>query len=176
MNSIKVRIFSGLVLGFLLSGGVFAQKQNATETVKSFYKFHLLRSGVFSLPEVKLRKRWLTAELYKYFLLEIKREDEFTRKNPSDKPHFGDGFPFQPFEECVIDEKLFRNLYQVNEIFSEPNKAMVEIKFSQPKECGKAVIATYKVELLKTRNIWLINDWIYPPGNRLSEELKRKNY
>lgn len=163
MNKTKGKFLQLLVLGLILLNIAFAQKQSAAETVQSFYKFHLSRSGLFSLHEVKLRKRWFTAELYRLLLFELKREEEFTRKNPDEKPHFGNGFPFEPLEEFVIGEKIIRNLYQVKEISSDTNKVLVEVKFFIPKECerGDNLIDIYKIELLKTGKIWLINDWIY---------------
>lgn len=180
MNSLKNRFLWLLVIVLILLSSVFAQKQSASEIVQSFYKFHLSRTVIFSLHELKLRKRWLTAELFGLLLIELKREDEFIRKNPNHKPHFGDGFPFQPFEECVIEEKIIRNLYQIKEISSDKNKAIVEVSFFVPKECEeqteKNLIDIYKIELLKTKNTWLINDWIYSDGSRLSKDLKREKY
>jgi hypothetical protein len=176
MNKNKYGYFWLLPLILLLGASVFAQKQTAVETVNSFYKFHNSRSGIFSLHEVKLRKRWLTAELYKLFLNEIKREDEFTRKNTDEKPHFGDGFPLQPFAECVIDEKVLSNLYEASEISNDAAKAVVEVKFYSPAPCGKKLLDAYKIELVKTKNVWLIADWIYADGARLSDDLKRKEY
>jgi hypothetical protein len=176
MNANKYRYFWSLLLISTFGLSVFAQKQTAVETVEAFYKFHNTRSGIFSLHEVKLRKRWLTAELYKLFLNEVKREDEFTKKNPDEKPHFGDGFPLQPFAECVVDEKVVNNLYEANEISADPTKATVEIKFYSPAPCGKKLLDTYKIELVKTKNVWLIADWIYADGARLTSDLKRKEY
>jgi hypothetical protein len=180
MNRAKSKFLPSLVIVLILTNWALAQKQNAAETVQSFYKFHLSRTVLFSLHEVKLRKRWLTNELFQLLLFELKREDEFTRKNPSEKPHFGDGFPFQPFEECVINEKIIRNLFQVKEISSDANKAMVEVSFYVPKECEEQteedLLAIYKIELLKTKNSWLINDWIYSDGSKLSKDLKRTKY
>jgi hypothetical protein len=176
----KIKILGLLVIVLILSNAVFAQKQNPTEIVKSFYKFHLGRTVLFSLHEVKLRKRWFTNELFQLLLVELKREDEFIRKNPNDKPHFGDGFPFQPFEECVIGEKIIRNLYEVKEISSDANKATVEVSFFVPKECEEQteenLLAIYKIELIKTKNTWLLNDWVYSDGSRLSKDLKREKY
>lgn len=177
MNKFKHGIYFILLFLFAFDTGVSGQQRSAVETVKSFYKFHNSRSGIFSLHEVKLRKRWFTAALYNLFLNEIKREDEFIRKNPSEKPHFGDGFPLQPFAECVIGEKVLNNLYEAFETVSnEPAKAFVEVKFYSPEICKKQLLDTYKIELIKMKNVWLINDWIYSDGSRLTEDLKRKDY
>lgn len=176
MNTNKHRFLLSLALILTFSSGIFAQKQGAVEAVKSFYVYHNSRSGLFSLHEVRLRRKWFTAELYNLFLNEIKREDEFVRKNPTDKPHFGDGFPLQPFSECVDDEKVINNTFEVKEILADTAKATVEIKFSAPEKCGGKLIDTYKVELVKTKNAWLINDWIYADNTKLTDDLKRKNY
>ena len=163
-----------LILTFTLS--VFAQKQGAVETVKSFYVFHNSRSGIFSLHEVRLLRKWFTVELYNLFLNELKREDEYIRKNPTDKPHYGDGFPLQPFSECVEGETVIINTFEAKEISADASKATVEVKFYSPEKCKKELIDTYKVELVKTKKIWLINDWIYSDNKRLADDLKRKDY
>ena len=175
MNTDKYRFLLAFVLLILFSTNIFAQSK-PVETVKSFYKFHNSRNGVLSLHELKLHKRFFTDELYKLFLNELKREDEFIRKNNTDKPHFGDGLPFKPFEECVVDEKNYRNTYEVNEVSIDSNVAIVEVTFSQPKQCDGELIDTYKIELKKSKNIWLINDWFFSDETKLSDDLKRKDY
>ncbi len=175
MKSNKHIFIFSLATLFLLNISLFAQT-NAKTTVEKFYQFHNSRNGVLSLHELKLHQRFFTNELYKLFLNELKREEEFIRKNHTDKPHFGDGLPFKPFEECVVNDKMFPNLYQITEDSLDINKAIIEVKFSQPKECKSEIIDTYKVELLKTKNIWLINDWIYSDETKLSDDLKRKDY
>ena len=167
-----------IILTFSLSN--FAQSQIVSETVEKFYKFHRIRSGIVSTHELNLRKTWLTSELAKLFRNEIKREDEFTRKHPNDKPYFGDGFPFQPFEECVIDNKIILNRLEIGKVEINANKAMVEVKFFIPKECEdqveKKLLDTYQVELVKSKTRWLINDWIYADGKKLSNVLRRVKY
>jgi len=178
VNKHNYLLFFGLLLFFGMT--VYAQNKGASETVKSFYKFHLSRSGIFSLHEVKIRKRWFTGELYRLLLFELTREDEFTRKNPSEKPFFGDGFPFEPLEECVVNEKIVPNVYEIREVSATTNKAIIEIKFFVPKECEDQVeeklLDSYQLELLKIRNIWQINDWIYRDQEKLSTTLKREKY
>ncbi len=159
----------------LMNISIIAQT-NPKLTVEKFYQFHNSRNGVLSLHELKLHKRFFTNELYKLFLNELKREDEFIRKNHTDKPHFGDGLPFKPFEECVVDEKIHRNTYEVKEISVESNVAIAEVIFSQPKQCDGELIDTYKIELTKSKNNWLINDWIFSDETKLSDDLKRKDY
>ncbi len=165
-----------MIILVLLSTSIFAQKQDASAMVQSFYKFHLSRSGIFNTGEVKARKKWFTYDLNKLFQTELQREKEHLKVNPTDKPHFGDGFPFQPFEECERAGKLIKNTYQVGAATVKGEQATVEVKFYKPKECGSDLIDTYKVELVKTKEKWLIDDWLYSDAKTLTEDLKRTNY
>ena len=172
----KTKIIFLPIILLLLSSGVFAQKQDASAVVQSFYKFHLSGSGIFNANELKVRKKWFTDDLNKLFQTELQREKEYLKANPTDKPHFGDGFPFQPYEECDSAGKLIKNTYQVETATVKGEKATVEVKFYQPKECGGDLIDAYKVELVKTKGKWLIDDWLYSDAKTLTEDLKRTNY
>jgi hypothetical protein len=172
----KTKIAFLSIILLVLSANVFAQKQSASAQVAAFYKFHRARSGVFRTSEVAAHKRWFTAELNRLFQNELKREKEFLKQNPTDKPHFGDGFPFLPYEECSSGGKNVKNVLKVGSETIRKSVAVVEVKFSQPKACGGAPIETYKVELLNVKGVWLINDWIFADGKRLSEDLKRTEY
>ncbi len=180
MKTDKHRFLVCLAIILIFSLSNFAQSQIVSETVEKFYKFHRTGSGIVSTHELNLRKTWLTAELTQLFRYEIKREDEFTRKYPNDKPYFGDGFPFQPFEECVIDNKIILNRLEIGKVEINTNKAIVEVKFFIPKECEDQVenklLDTYKIELVKSKTRWLINDWIYSDKMKLSNILKREKY
>jgi hypothetical protein len=178
MNLEKRRFLFAIILTFFLSSFSFAQtKDDAKLTVEKFYKFYRTRNGLMSTHELNLIKPWFTIELTKLFQNEIKREVEFSKKNWNEKPHFGDGFPFNPYDECVNDGKVVLNNIEISEVTIDVTKAMVEVKFSQPKECDDSeYIDTYKIELLKSKNRWLINDWIYQDDTKLTDDLKRKDY
>jgi hypothetical protein len=170
-------------LGLMLAASIPSPAQTAAEakaTVEKFYKFHRARSGIISTHELNLRKPWLTPELIRLFRYELKREDEFVKKNPDEKPYFGDGFPFQPYEECVVDEKIILNRLEIGEVRIEKAKALVEVRFFIPPECEKQtnekLLETYRLELLKSGSRWLINDWLYADGKRLTGILKREKY
>lgn len=175
MKSNKQIFIFSLAVIFLLNISLFAQT-DAKSMVEKFYQFHNSRNGVLSLHELKLHKRFFTNELYKLFLNELKREEEFIRKNHSDKPHFGDGLPFKPFEECVVDEKNYRNTYEIKEVSVKSNVAIVEVIFYQPKQCDGGLIDKYQIELTKSKNNWLINDWVFSDETKLSNDLKREQY
>jgi len=108
----KIAFLSIVLLA--LSTSVFAQKQDANATVQAFYKFHLSRSGVFKESEVKAYRKWFSDDLNKLFQTELQREKKYLKKNPTDKPHFGDGLPFQPLDECESGGKLIKNAYTVS--------------------------------------------------------------
>lgn len=168
-------------LTFLVPNGVFPQTEAAAKsTVNGFYKFHRKRSGLISVHELNLRKRWFSIELIRLFRREIKREDDFVKKNPDEKPYFGDGFPFQPFEECVVNDRIIWNEMVIGTAKIKDGKAFVEVRFFIPKECedqvSEGLLDSYEVELVKGKKRWLINDWIYSDGQRLSDVLKRDEY
>ncbi|HEV8159313.1 MAG: hypothetical protein H0X15_03380 [Acidobacteria bacterium] len=172
----KIKIIFFLIISLLLSTGVYAQKQDATVMVQSFYKFHLSRSGIFNANEVKARKKWFTDDLNRLFQTELQREKEYLKANPTDKPHFGDGFMLQSLDECESAGKLIKNSYTVGAAMIRDDNATVEVKFYSPKECGGDLIDTYKVELVKSKGKWLIDDWLYSDAKTLTEDLKRANY
>ena len=172
----KIRIIFLSIILVLLSMNISAQKQDASAVVQSFYKLHLSGSGAFNANEVKARKKWFTDNLNKLFQTELQREKEYLKANPTDKPHFGDGFPFQPYEECESAGKSIKNTYQVGAATVKGERATVEVKFNQPKECGGELIDIYKVELVKSKGKWLIDDWLYSDAKTLTEDLKRAVY
>jgi hypothetical protein len=166
-----------MIMLLFASTFVFAQQNNdARSTVEKFYKFYRTRNSVVSTHELNLIKPWFTVGLTKLFQNEIKREADYLKKHTDDKPHFGDGFPFTPYDECVIDNKIILNKLEFSERKLDINKAIVEVTFMSPKDCGGEFIDAYNVELLKSKNRWLINDWIYSDQKTLTEDLKREDY
>lgn len=170
----KINISFTLIIILLFSLCVYSQ--NATKTVSAFYKFHRSNSQVFEKKELEARETWFTKKLYKLFFYELKRQEEFLTKNPTDKPRFGDGFPFQPYEECYLNGKNYLNEIKIQKLKSESDKKIIKVGFYTPKQCDGEHIKNYKVEVVKTNKRWLINDWIYEDGKRLSEYLEREKY
>jgi hypothetical protein len=165
-----------------------SDKQQAGEIVGEFYKFHRWRGTDFSVREINLRKKWFTVKLYKLFLFELKREKEYLKKNPTNKPVFGEGLKFEPWEECLADGKFYRNWYRIGKSSVDKNKAVVAVAFYNPQKCeNRNLISEHSVELTKSKDKWLISDFIFPsrgPGRfaaypltgRLTEMLERKEY
>ena len=104
------------------------------------------------------------------------------KKNPTNKPHFGDGFPFAPMEECYVEGKEIKNILKIGKTTFKENKTIVEVKFYYPKVCDGSFIHAYQVELVKNNGDWLISDLIYlndetmNEEERLTEDLKREKY
>jgi hypothetical protein len=177
MKPDKCRLLFIIFLMLFASTFTFAQTEaDAKSTVEKFYKFYRTRNGVVSTHELNFIKPWFSYDLTKLFQNEIKREAEFTKKYHDQKPHFGDGFPFSPYEECVADNKIILNNIEIGEVEIDANKAIVEVTFVAAVECGGESIDTYKIELTKSKNRWLINDWIYSDETKLTDDLKRKDY
>lgn len=178
----KVKFILLLVLFTLFSVNTFAQKQSASAFVQSFYKFHRTRSGTFDKTEVELHKKWFTAELIRLIEYELEREAEFLKENPTFKPHYGDGFPFVPLEDCYVKQKWIRNVLRIGKTSVRGDKTLVAIKFYHPKVCEGHFIHAYKIELVKHNGSWLINDLIFLDDNTLAEyslltdDLKREKY
>lgn len=172
----KIRSIPVLLLIMLSSATAFAQATTPSAAVDSFYKMHLAAPQIFNAKSLKARSKWFTPELNALFLNELKREKAYLKINPTDKPHFGDGFPFQPLDECPKKERLLKQAYTVRDTTSDDDTATVEVMFSTPPACGSRGIEVYKVQMVKRKNKWLINDWTYPEGETLSADLRRKEY
>ncbi len=172
----KSRIVSLLFVILTLSSGTPARSSDPVTSVKGFYKFFRSRSGAFNASELKLYKRWFTAELYGAFNEELRREKEFLKKEPTGKPYFGDGFGFVPVDECHRLGTFYPDRMQVRLESSKRGRAIVAVKFYLHKACGGAFIDTWKIELIRSGNQWLLNDWIYSDGSRLVNDIKTHKY
>lgn len=172
----KTKIIFFSIFLVLLSTTIYSQKQTPSTFVQSFYKFHRARSGSFNANELSLLKKWFTPQLNELLQNELKREEEFIKQNPKEKPHWGDGFSFAPNEDGYINGKITKNTLKVGSFTIRKSIALVTVKFYLNKVWGGNLVDTYKIELVKNNNGWLINDLIYSDGSRLTKDLKRNNY
>src|SRR3954454_22284024 len=92
---VRILIIAGVVLLLALS----SVAQSPVATVNAFYKFDRSHPEVFNRRNIDSRKRWFSKDLYNLFLYELKRESAYLKKTPTDKPYFGDGLPFEPYDE-----------------------------------------------------------------------------
>src|SRR5690242_13636061 len=95
----NIRPFLAAVIISAAGTLAFAQGSTPRATVETFYRFDRSHSQVFNRRNIDARRQWFSTELYSLFLNELKREAAFVRKNPDEKPYFGDGLPFQPYDE-----------------------------------------------------------------------------
>lgn len=169
-------------IGFILAAflcaalPVFSQTSAPATAVRSFYNAERTAPQTFNKKNLELRKRWISSGLYKRFSNELKREAAFLQENPSDKPHFGDGFPFMPLNEtCSAGGRNYRYSVRVGNASVDSTNATVPVTFAYPKAC--AVEPTvYTVSVIRSRGIWLIDDITFPDGMRLSTDLDRETY
>jgi hypothetical protein len=142
--------------------------------VEAFYKFDRSHSQTFNRLNIDARKKWFSTELYNLFLKELKREAAYLKKNPDDKPFFGDGLPFQPLQEKC--EKGFDRGLVVRQEFVRGNRAAVTATFAYPKRCRDPMPVVYTIGLSKTRKGWVIDDVNYGEDTTLKQRLRRKEY
>jgi len=173
----KPQIAIGLMLLMTASLTAFSQNSGPVAAATAFYKFDRSHSQVFNRENIDARKQWLSAGLYKLLINELVREKEYLKKNPTDKPHFGDGLPFQPLdEECTAGGKKYRNTLSFGPINVNGKARNFDAYFSYPKAC-KIEKTTFEIVTIKQNGKWVIDDVLYPAStSTLVEDLSRKEY
>jgi hypothetical protein len=143
-------------------------------TVEAFYRFDSSHSQIFNRRNIDARKRWLSAELYRLFLYELRREADFVKKHPDEKPFFGDGLPFQPLQE-MCEQGRDRTVV-IKQDFVRGTRAAATATFAYPKPCRDADPLVYTIGLTKTREGWVIDDINFGEDTSLKQRLQRKEY
>ena len=170
-----VRIFLLALVGCVCVTAASAQA-TPRSVVESFYRFDGSHAQTFNRKNIDARKRWFSEVLYLQLRNELKREREYLRKNPTDKPHFGDGLPFRPLDEtCTVGRRNSRYTYAVGSASARGSNATVPVPFSYPKRCNLPS-TEYSVRLRRVKGIWQINDLEYPDGATLLADLMRTDY
>ncbi len=155
----------------------FGQNGTPSAAVGAFYKFDRSHSQTFNRRNIDARKQWFSAGLYALLLNELKRERAYLKQNPTDKPHFGDGLPFQPLSEmCEANGKKYGNRYSFGAVTAKGRSANVDVTFSHPKVC-KFDNTIFGINLVKEKGRWVIDDVLYVADHStLMQDLKRPNY
>jgi hypothetical protein len=166
VKKIKFIILS-LVCLFIFSAEVFAQKSSektlATDAVKTFYHFHFSHNDDFSEKQVALRNKFFTPKLTQLFYTELKRQQNYLKKYPDNKPYF-EGLPFQPIEFCQKD-------YRVRMAQIKQRMAIVKVNFVYGKSSCAAkdgALISYQILLSKIDGKWLIDDIVYENFSKLT--------
>jgi hypothetical protein len=174
----KKRIATASIHAILvLTGSIFAQTSTPLSAVSSFYKYDRSHSQIFSKAAIESRKKWFTPDLYQLFQNELRREKVYLKKNPTDKPYFGDGLPFQPIDEtCGPGGKGRHKALTFRAGDRTAMNASVQAIFAFPRPCKDPDTTIYTIRLIKTRRAWLIDDVQYEGDRSLVADLKRKDY
>lgn len=146
-----------------------ASPQNAAaKAVRSFYTFHLARNKDFTVRNVQLRKRFLTAEFYGLLVKELKRQAADSKAHPDEAPYF-EGDP-------LTDSQEYPDSFRVGkaEVSDDLAKVTVTLLWSARTSRGRDK-RDIVVELAKTGTAWLIDDIVNNQGSRLRDELKREH-
>jgi hypothetical protein len=154
----------------------FAQMNTPLAAVNSFYRYDRTHSQNFSRANIEARKAWFSADLYDLFRKEFKREDEYLKKNPGDKPYF-DELPFQPIDEpCKTRGKTLHKALSVKHRTENGKTATVLASFAFAKPCKNPDTTIYTIALVKGKTGWLIDDVLYEDNRSLKVDLNRKEY
>ena len=173
MKPLRIVLFAAVVCLLAFSAAAQSTPKSAVE---AFYKFDGSHSQTFNRRNIEARKRWFTDVLQLQFQNELRRQREYLRQNPTDKPHFGDGLPFRPLDEtCRVGRRSFGYSLTVGRTSARGASATVPVTFSYPKSCGLPS-TIYSIRLRRVNRLWLINDLEYPDGDTLLADLMRPNY
>lgn len=174
---LKSKMLVGLLVVVLSWLNASAQTSSPVSAVNSFYRYDRSHSQVFNRRNVAARKAWFSPELYSLFQNELKREAAYLRKNPTDKPYFGDGLPFQPYDEtCKAGRRVLHKSLKIEPAFQKGTRAAVTAAFAFPKPCAEPDTTTYTIGLIRIKGNWVIDDVNYGEDRTLKQDLKRKEY
>ena len=147
-----------------------AQKTNpadpASSAVRAFYRFHFAHNKAFTARNVRQRQPWLTPELHKLLLDELKREAEESKAHPDEAPYF-EGDPFTDSQEPPDSFRVGKS-----DVNGDRAKVPVTLLWSARTSRGRDK-RDIVIELSRAGNRWLVNDVINSDGKRLRDELKR---
>jgi hypothetical protein len=159
-----------------LSSSVISQTHTPETDLAAFIKFSRSMRQDFNSRGVESRKQWFSAPLHELFLNELKRQDEYLKKNPTDMPYFGDGVPFQPIDEtCEAGKRSYRYSYTVGKGVVSGDSATVPVTFAYPAAC-KIPPIVYKFKMVRSKAGWLVDDVDYGDGKTLVADLNRNEY
>lgn len=172
-----MKIFNLIVVSSLclvIASTAIAQGNTPKAAIEAFYQFDRSHSQTFTRANINARKQWFSAELYLLLINELKRDAEYLKKNPTDKPYFGDGLPFQPLQEHCEAGK--GRVLKIKQDYIEAKRAVELAGFSYPKPCKDPDPVVYTIGMLKVGGKWVIDDINYGEDTTLKQRLKRKEY
>jgi hypothetical protein len=169
----KLSVISIACFLFLCTSLAAAQK-TPKAALEAFYKYDRSHSQTFNRNNIIARRQWFSAELHKLLLNELQRDANYLKKNPTDKPYFGDGLPFQPLQENC-EQGLKRGLV-IKQESHQGDRAVLTATFAYPKPCKNPDPAVYTIGMIRGYKSWVIDDINYGEDTTLKQRLRRKEY
>src|SRR6059058_2327788 len=157
MKKIDLLLASVIILAAAMT--LNAQAGTPKAALEAFYKYDRSHSQVFDRASINARKQWFTAELYSLLINELKREAEYLKKNPGDKPYFGDGLPFQPLKERCEAGK--GRVLIIKQDYLKGDRAVELAGFTYPKPCKDPDPIVYTIGMFRVGGKWVIDDINY---------------
>ena len=172
LSQMILPFFAGLT--FAAAG--FAQSATPVQKVTAFYKFDASHDQAFNRANIDARQRFIDSSLYQLLFKGTRAGARVPAGKPRDKPHFGDGLPFRPLDEtCTVGARTHRSRTNIGRAQVVGETATVPVTFSYPAAC-KLPATVFKVKLYRAKTIWVIQDFEYPDGSTLSQDLSRASY
>ncbi len=173
INNVTLALSLMLIFSFATLG----QQNTPGNATRSFYNYDRAHGQTFNRRNIEARKGWFSASLYKLFLKEIKREAAWTKKHPDEKPFFGDGLPFQPYDEtCKIGNKDAHRTFSVHQEFQRRTRGAATVTFAFPKGCTDGEKIVYTIGLVRENGKWVIDDLNYGEDTTLKQRMERSDY
>jgi hypothetical protein len=157
-----------LLSAYTLASAQTPDRSSAASGVRSFYTFHLAHKKDFTAANIRLRRPWLTSELYALFLGELERQAEYSKTHPDEAPDF-EGDPF-------TDSQEYPDSFRVGTVITNGNRAKATVTFDWSATTARGVDSrSLSVEMIKIGAVWLINDIVTSDGSSLRDALKKKS-
>src|SRR5262245_55561808 len=157
-----MKIIISLILIITVSSAFVSAQSGPLAAVKAFYAYDQSHSQTFNRRNIDARKRWFSPDLYRLLQYELKREAEYLKKNPTDKPYFGDGLPFQPLQEnCIAGSRGVDRKMSLKHDFQTGNRSVVLATFAYPKPCANPDPVVYTIGLVRGKAGWQVDDINY---------------
>ncbi len=171
MYTQKMTVFRRLLASWFLCLAALsaqAQPQNevaARNAVSSFYRSHIKQQKLFTARSVRLWRSSITPELYQALLYELKRQANYLRANPGNKPFFEGGDPFIEFSDG------YPTAFSIGRIIILGGKAYTKLSLAFTNSTGKWKDYD-SLALQRINGRWLVSD----RGSNLLKTLRRRKY
>jgi hypothetical protein len=130
-----------------------SEKSRAVEVVKKFYRMHFGRDSEVTEKHLGQMREFLSPDLYESYRVKLNERNEYVKQNPNTKTMF-EQFGFEYVREACD------YAYKIGKGTARRDEATVTVYLYNSKKCqydGGALQATYKIDLIKLNDRWLID-------------------